>query len=472
MTFKSKPDGERVDYILDGQQRITSLYACMKGETIKYKNKVRDFSQIWIDLDASYEDQIVTTDPKVPNKILLTDLLKNRWKVDEKYADKVNNYYDDIAGFQFPITTILQSPTNVATEIFTRLNVGGKSLTVYEIMCAATYDPEFDLQDKYDELKKSLQDSNYFISDSQLLQLISIILTHKDGHMGGCSNKFILNLNKQEFISIWDEVVNNIKSAVDHLKKNLCPTYNHLPYPGLIVLFAYFYNKSKTMSHTQKIYLDDLFWRISLGNRYGSGLESKLIQDISKVDQILEGNLPKYEWSLDITPDNILKTAYFNKNSASTKAWMCLLALQGPKSLRNNTLINIDGTHQLVKNSPNLHHFFPKNYLKEMKHEDSADHVLNMTIIDDSLNKHISDKVPNVYMGKLLEENPDLSDTLKTHLIGSVDGFGIMDNDYVKFKKERAVYFSRAIGNLIQHQETGNEFQDVEDLIEEEILED
>ena len=41
-----------VDYVLDGQQRITSLFAALRGETVKRRDdKEEDFSDIIVDLD-------------------------------------------------------------------------------------------------------------------------------------------------------------------------------------------------------------------------------------------------------------------------------------------------------------------------------------------------------------------------------------------------------------------------------------
>ena len=46
---------------------------------------------------------------------------------------------------------ITDAPIDIATEIFTRINVGGKSLSVFEIMVAKTYyvATGFDLSEKY-----------------------------------------------------------------------------------------------------------------------------------------------------------------------------------------------------------------------------------------------------------------------------------------------------------------------------------
>ena len=61
--------------------------------------------------------------------------------------------------------------------------------------------------------------------------------------------------------------------------------------------------------------LDDFFWRVSLGNRYSSGVEGKIAQDINKIDQIINSSLPKYEWSIDITQQFLMHLSVWSKNA-------------------------------------------------------------------------------------------------------------------------------------------------------------
>jgi len=70
LKLKDAPLDDSIYYVLDGQQRITSLYAGIKGVSIKrenFKSKkldiIEDFSQIYIDLTAEENDeQIVVTE--------------------------------------------------------------------------------------------------------------------------------------------------------------------------------------------------------------------------------------------------------------------------------------------------------------------------------------------------------------------------------------------------------------------------
>jgi uncharacterized protein with ParB-like and HNH nuclease domain len=53
--------GEFVDYVLDGQQRLTSLFASLRGiKIVREDGKEDNFSQIFIDLEAEESDQIVS----------------------------------------------------------------------------------------------------------------------------------------------------------------------------------------------------------------------------------------------------------------------------------------------------------------------------------------------------------------------------------------------------------------------------
>ncbi|MHC5830550.1 MAG: hypothetical protein ACYT04_85060, partial [Nostoc sp.] len=87
-------------------------------------------------------------------------------------------------------------------------------------------------------------------------------------------------------------------------------------------------------------------------------------------------------------------------------------------------------------------------------------HILNITIVDDFLNKReIGAKAPSKYMHKFQEENSDLSNTMKTHLIEKLNTFGIWDDDYDKFFDERAKVVSRELSKRIIEQEVDRKGQ-------------
>ncbi|MGK7962589.1 hypothetical protein [Crocosphaera sp.] len=305
------------------------------------------------------------------------------------------------------------------------------------------------------------------ISESIVLQVISMILEKS------CKRQVILKLNKQDFIHTWEKARDSIEQTVEYFRNCYrIPVSKLLPYNALIVPFAYFfyYHKDKPNGEQQK-YLQDFFWRCSLSGRYSKSTESNLAQDIKKIEQILNNKLPNYEWSIDTSEEFIKKNGWFAANRSYIKAILCLYAYQQPKSFNDNAIVNIHNNWLKQANSKNYHHFFPKAYLKKQNYDDFLiNHILNITIVDDFLNKRvIKAQSPHDYMKEFKKENNQLKTTMKTHLIDDIDNFGILENDYNKFFDERAKIVSNELSKRTIKQEIDRKGQSnlVDDYEEE-----
>ena len=55
------PPGDFIQYVLDGQQRLTSLYASVKGLEVQRDERTDDFSEMYVDLAATGEEQVFLT---------------------------------------------------------------------------------------------------------------------------------------------------------------------------------------------------------------------------------------------------------------------------------------------------------------------------------------------------------------------------------------------------------------------------
>ncbi len=472
-------NGDYLDFVLDGQQRLTSIFASLKGLKIERENgKVEDFSEIYVDLEAGEDEQIVITDisKKDPDSFIkLTDLLYGGLrllaKYPEEYLEKLEEYKKRVESYNYSIIQIKDSPIDIATEIFTRINIGGKPLTLFEIMVAKTFDPtrNFDLSVKFKGLIENLEPLDYeTISDATVLQTISLILQKE------CKRKVILKLDKQKFIDAWDSSADAIERTVEFFRSTYrIPVSNLLPYSSLIAPFAYFFYKHPDKPTGKQLkYLEDFFWRCALSARYTSGAEGKLAQDVKRIDQILDNKLPRYDWSIDTSPEFIIENGWFNAGRSYIKAILCIYAFQEPKSFNDGSIVNIGNYFLKQANSKNYHHFFPKAYLKKKDEEEFyINHILNITIVDDFLNKRkIKAKAPSVYMREFLDDIPKdlenseepiemLSKWMKTHLIMDLDSFGIGDDNYNEFFTERAKIVSSELQKRIIRQEIDKEIQ-------------
>lgn len=439
------PKGDSVFYVLDGQQRITSLYAVRKGIRITKEGQEIDYKDISINLayEPDEDEEIVTMEPPmdVPSipvyKLLNGDLTELFDEYGRAELKKINAYQKRLTGYDFSTIVISEYPIDIACEVFTRINTGGKELTLFEIMVAKTYDQgrNFDLAIEYDWLidnqgaEKDLEDACFdTIPSSTVLQCISAHLCQQ------VRRKDILKLNKSEFIDSWGTVKNGIFSAVDHIRTQLrIPVSRLLPYNSLIVPFTYFFirNDGKMPSNLQNKLLTQYFWWASLSNRFSSASEGKIALDLKRMEYILDEQLPSYRGEeVNLTIDD-LRWRWFSTGDAFCKAILCLYAYFEPKSFASDSIVKIDNSWLKVANSKNYHHFFPRSYLKKTGFYDwQANSILNITIVDDYLNKRtIGSKPPCEYMQKFAQDNSELTNTMKTHLIGDIATFGIWKAD-------------------------------------------
>ncbi|MBT4058141.1 DUF262 domain-containing protein [Candidatus Woesearchaeota archaeon] len=472
------PEGSKVQYVLDGQQRITSLYAAFLAAKIQKEGekKVTDYGEIYVNLEGDIEnndDQIVV--PEKPetvhislNKLLTSKFSEHRENYPIEYMDKIQNFKETFSTYDFSTVVLRKEDIDSAIEVFTRINTGGQTLTLFEIMSAKTFDEDqnFDMAEKFQKLIKDLEGIKYdAISSSVILSLLGLILSKNKE----CKRKVILQLDKQKIIDVWEDVISSLKDSVDYFRSVYrIPVSAILPYDSMLVPFAYFfYNQKEKPKGDQIKFLEEFFWRIALSSRYSSSTESKLAQDIKRIDEILKNKRPNYD-EIKVylgSPQDLIETN-FSAGSSYCKAILCLLAYHEPKDFQDNGKVILDNSWLKVANSKNYHHFFPKAYLKKNKivNENS---LVNITLVSADLNKRkIKARAPSDYMQEFLDENEDLSTTLKSHLIGSLDESGITSDDYTVFLEKRAKMIFNELKSRIEltHKE-GKKEEKIRELI-------
>jgi hypothetical protein len=460
-TLPETPKGDYVQYILDGQQRITSLYAIRKGIRITKDGKELDYKDIFINLDYEPEsdEQIVVTE-KQDGKLyvsvhdVLSKPLGTFYKtLSHEQADQVEAYKGKLTNYDFSSITIKDYPIEVACEVFSRINTGGKVLTVFEIMVAKTYDETkgFDLAERYevlrdgsDEEKECLAAAKFeTIPESIIMQCVAAIT------LRAVRSKDILKIRRETFIANWEAMKEALFMAIDFVRSELrVPVSQLMPYPATIVPLTYFFHATgnKKTTNEQVRLLEQFFYWAGLTMRYSSATESKLGEDFNKMDAIAKGTMPNYQ-STELTIDTkTIQETWFSAGNAYCKAVLCLLAYQQPKSFDTNGMVILDNSNLKIATSRNDHHFFPRQYLASASPNKESNLIANITLIDGYSNKHrIGKKAPSEYIDKFAKDNESLPETLQTHLIKDIDAYGVHTDDYDRFIARRAKAIALAL---------------------------
>jgi len=181
----------------------------------------------------------------------------------------------------------------------------------------------FDLSQEFDNLVERLEQIDYeTISDALVLQLIALLLKRD------CRRQVILTLGREEFIAAWPKAVDAIETAAEYLRNTYrIPVSRLLLYNALLVPFAYFFYRHKDKPDGDALKrLRDFFWRCSLGGRYSVSVESKLAQDIGRIDAILSGKAKP-----GIREQNLLMADIGRLKTARPVSFHGLLITIGPR---------------------------------------------------------------------------------------------------------------------------------------------
>jgi len=455
------PEGDYALYILDGQQRITSLYAIRKGIRITKDGKEIDYKDIYINLDydPSKDEQIVVASMEdgkdfVPVHDVLTKKMAFFYKnLSSEKAERVEEYKTKLTTYDFSTIVIKDYPIDVACDVFTRINTGGRTLTLFEIMVAMTYDDKkhFDLAEKYEDLIDGTdEDDNCLtkakfetIPETTVMQAVAAITT------GSIRAKDILKIKRDDFINHWEPTKVSLFMAVDFIRSELAvPVSQLLPYPVMLVPLAYFFHhiKNKKPSPDQILLLEQFFYWAGLNWRYSSAAESKVGDDLKKMSDIARAKVPKYPRDELIIGTETIRETWFSSGNAFCKTVLCLLASQRPKSFDTNGEVLLDNSNLKIATSRNYHHFFPKDYLRKKLPDKEANWIANITLIDAYSNKHIiAAKAPSGYIGTFMKKNPKLKQGLRAHLIDDPATFGVLNDDYETFLTNRSALMAECL---------------------------
>ena len=151
-----KPDSyTSIRYILDGQQRATSLYAAIK----ELKINSTDYSLICFDFD---KEEFVIRYREHNNTAPLKDILgENKFliynRLDDSRKRAFNKCYNIFTGYPLPVIIVREKELDEASEIFERINQGGKRLSIFDLVVASTWAEDFDLKNEYQVLSAFLE---------------------------------------------------------------------------------------------------------------------------------------------------------------------------------------------------------------------------------------------------------------------------------------------------------------------------
>ncbi len=408
--FFELPDPQKdypVNYVLDGQQRLTCLFSVFQTELKPTSNEWVD---IYFDLAAeenvqeslflALDESEVDATRHFPVNTLFDTVAyrKATAGLSDELIVKVDQLQDKFKSYLVPNITFETDDRNKVAIVFERINRAGTELNIFELLAAWSWSDQFDLVDKFDTLQENIIDHGFedLCNDRDLqLKICAGVIT------GKTTPKSILDLQGDEIRTRFDEIEKGILGALDFLKREVnIRHYKMIPFPGLLVPLSAYFSTSKaegvSYSSKQKSVILKWFWRSLFNRRYSSDVNERQANDIInlvglKDDENYDFKFPRDEIRFDFAKSN------FSSANANSKILILLLNSEAPNSLLSGAKIDLDKV--LKKDSKHeYHHIFPKHHLEQKgKSRSEINTLSNICFLTRADNNSIKDKAPSIY---------------------------------------------------------------------------
>lgn len=413
-----------VKLLLDGQQRITSLYGVVRGNPPAFfDGKSESFTGLRFHLGreefAFYQPIKMQDDPLW---IDVTHLLKSGYTGLGLYLSKLSqdpsngNAVADYAGRLSRILAIQEidlhveevtgqdKTIEVVVDIFNKVNSGGTKLSKGDLALAKICAEWPDARDNMKDKLKSWRDRGFSFDLDWLLRNMNAILT------GEAKFQFLHNIAPKEVQDGLKRADKAINRALNLVSDRLGLDHDQVLFGryAFPVLTRYFDKKGSQLDLGEENKL--LFWYIQSGmwGRFSSSVESFLDQDLGLIDNPDHGvdrlieQLRLWHGGLKVEPGHFAgwslgarfySVLYMLTRVGDAKDWGTGL------SLKKNLLGALS--------SLEVHHIFPKAQLYKKGHtRPEVNAVANFCLLTKETNLKISDDLPEIYFPKIEAAHP------------------------------------------------------------------
>ncbi|MDA8117684.1 MAG: DUF262 domain-containing protein [Actinomycetota bacterium] len=427
-------DHKHTFLVLDGQQRLTSLYQAFYGVgEHRYYLDVRklvegaDFEEAIFHVRAATKWAKAREDFALQARELLLPLsvLKGgaggfgNWsrKVARQLSDQERIALEDalvaveerwiqsIDDYHFPVVTLSDSTeADALCTIFETLNRTGVKLSVFELLTARFWPENIRLRTLWDGARAAHPAIEAFDVDPYyVLQAISLACRPAPS----CKRGDVLNLTPDDIRTWWERAAQGLATGLEILRddcKVMLPKW--LPYQTMLAPLAATLAKagdSRTAeAGARREKLKRWFWCAVFSQAYESAPNSKSAKDVGELVPWLldQGEPPEVVAAFRFDPRALRDITPRQRSIYRGTVCMMLGAGGGARDFHTQAVIT---GKLMAEEAIDDHHIFPAAYLERIGVTPARrrDCVLNRTLIDRTTNEMISDRAPSAYLAEL-----------------------------------------------------------------------
>ena len=489
-----KPEPLPQNLVLDGQQRLTSMYLALRsGSSVKTKTeKGEEIHRVYfldmakcLDPHEDREEAVVS----VPHTLKVTSDFGRKVEVDLstpelQYEQRMfplalvfnakefmdwkmgysTHYSGDVEAMMFlmkfeqeiwlrfqqykvpAIELSHDTPREAVCQVFEKVNTGGVTLTVFELMTATFAAGEYNLREDWEARTARMTDRHVVlkaVDGTGFLTGVTLFagFQRRSGEPTpvSCKRGDVLRLDLSDYKSTADGVEAGFRKAAEILAEEKIFDVRGLPYATQLIPMAAICAAlgDKTNRHDVRQKLLRWYWCGVFGELYGSANETRYGLDLPNVVHwIAGGDEPKTIRDSGFAPIRLLSLQ--SRLAAAYKGLTALLMKNGSRDFITGTPIDIN---VYFNNAVDIHHVFPRAWCEAQKLPRwKWNSVVNKAPLTSGANRFIGGHAPSVYLARIQKEKGVETATLNEFLLSHcIPVSQLRADDFDGFLRNRAI---------------------------------
>lgn len=445
-------------YILDGQQRTTSLLTSLYGGEIEGREGFDPF--LYVDLtvedvedndEDSYKERFLFWNdiddrngtyraftPRMKKYqsgliVKIRNVMHDFGAVEKKlheigYGDydnpvrkRLRNISDVLSNYRISFIELKGIEVAEVCQIFERINQEGKPLDIFDIVVAKTFrlpdhgTPGFYLREMISNFRKETGGNFINIPDIWYLEMLATLIIRNvpDTNIYNITPLYLSRIKTEHIERVWLGAQTAFKRVFDFLENHL-----HLKGPRLIpnryffqALVSYFYQNSSPSYDL----LNKFFWFISFHNVDLMNSTTSLLKFVELLNGARQN--PNIELGRFLIDKQSLRESSYNSKGRLSTAILAILANQQPYDWASPDKLVLNDVYYMLTDKPNLHHIFPVGFISSNPGKNKVDvnSLMNIAYLPQITNLKISDRNPIDYLHDY--DKNDFDKTISGHLV-------------------------------------------------------
>lgn len=345
-------------------------------------------------------------------------------KLLEDFQSEVIN---TIVSYKLPVITLDKTtPREAVCKVFENVNTGGVPLTVFELVTATYATQDFDLRKDWQDCKKQIRGINDTlrtdlldgIDETTFLTTVALYTSYIDKQSGkvgtvSCKKKDVLNLSYESYVANRDQVLTGYRIARDFLLKyQYVFRQRDLPYTTqLIPLVAICAFLGKSKCNEANT--------ISvLSKWYWCGILGEMYGGANEtryandIEDVVDEVFGRPNPARTVNSAFFASTRLLTLQTRLSAAYKGIMALLYKEKCRDfMNDTTIDIVNSMLE-SPDIHHIFPEAYcVKQGIKRQRYNSIVNKTPILPATNRSIGGNVPSEYTKTILKKVSGLTES-------------------------------------------------------------